>query len=68
MSPYLTLNSRIDDVKGDQSWRIFRIISEFTEGFESLSEMSEAVAFLGLRVWVQTTPVTNKPIRSTPFR
>ena len=29
--------SIIDDMKGDQSWRIFRIISEFTEGFDRLS-------------------------------
>jgi uncharacterized protein (TIGR00730 family) len=40
-------NSIIDDLKGDQSWRIFRIISEFTEGFDELSELHDAVSFFG---------------------
>ncbi len=37
----------IDDLKGDQSWRIFRIISEFTEGFDRLSEVTDAVSIFG---------------------
>lgn len=37
----------IDDVKGDQSWRIFRIISEFTEGFDKLSTLCDAVSIFG---------------------
>jgi len=37
----------IDDLKGDQSWRIFRIISEFTEGFDRLSEVSDAISIFG---------------------
>ncbi len=37
----------IDDVKGDQSWRIFRIISEFTEGFDRLSHMEDAISVFG---------------------
>jgi uncharacterized protein (TIGR00730 family) len=37
----------IDDLKGDESWRMFRIISEFTEGFDRLSEIGFAVAFFG---------------------
>lgn len=40
-------NSIIDDLKGDQSWRIFRIISEFTEGFDELSELSDAISIFG---------------------
>ncbi len=40
-------NSIIDDFKGDQSWRIFRIISEFTEGFDKLSGLNDAVAIFG---------------------
>lgn len=40
-------SSIIEDLKGDQSWRIFRIISEFTEGFEKLSEVKEAVSIFG---------------------
>ena len=39
--------SIIDDLKGDQSWRIFRIISEFTEGFDELSELHDAISFFG---------------------
>ncbi|WGS86207.1 TIGR00730 family Rossman fold protein [Methylomonas sp. UP202] len=39
--------SIIDDLKGDQSWRIFRIISEFTEGFDELSDLCDAVSIFG---------------------
>lgn len=37
----------IDDLKGDESWRMFRIISEFTEGFEELSELGFAITLFG---------------------
>lgn len=37
----------IEDLKGDESWRMFRIISEFTEGFEELSEIGFAVTIFG---------------------
>ncbi len=40
-------SSIIEDLKGDQSWRIFRIISEFTEGFEKLSEVHDAISIFG---------------------
>ena len=39
--------SKIDDLKGDQSWRIFRIISEFTEGFDELSSLPDAITIFG---------------------
>lgn len=39
--------SIIDDLKGDQSWRIFRIISEFTEGFDELSDLCDAISIFG---------------------
>jgi len=39
--------SIIDDLKGDQSWRIFRIISEFTEGFDRLSGIREGISIFG---------------------
>jgi len=39
--------SIIDDLKGDQSWRIFRIISEFTEGFDRLSGVCDAISIFG---------------------
>ena len=37
----------IDDLKGDESWRMFRIISEFTEGFDKLSDIGFAVTVFG---------------------
>lgn len=37
----------IDEMKGDQSWRIFRIISEFTEGFDRLSGVQFGVSIFG---------------------
>ena len=42
-----TSGSIIDDLKGDQSWRIFRIISEFTEGFDELSGLCDAISIFG---------------------
>ncbi|KPK11953.1 MAG: decarboxylase [Acidithiobacillales bacterium SG8_45] len=37
----------IDDLKGDESWRMFRIISEFTEGFDRLSDIGFSVSVFG---------------------
>lgn len=37
----------IQDLKGDESWRLFRIISEFTEGFDKLSNIGFAVSVFG---------------------
>ncbi|HYE36850.1 TIGR00730 family Rossman fold protein [Methylocaldum sp.] len=37
----------IEDFKGGESWRMFRIISEFTEGFDKLSDIRFAVSFFG---------------------
>ncbi len=37
----------IEDLKGDESWRMFRIISEFTEGFEKLAHVRYAVSVFG---------------------
>lgn len=42
-----TSSSIIEDLKGDQSWRIFRIISEFTEGFDELSGLCDAISIFG---------------------
>jgi uncharacterized protein (TIGR00730 family) len=42
-----TSGSVIDDFKGDQSWRIFRIISEFTQGFGELSDVKDAISIFG---------------------
>lgn len=37
----------IDDLKGDESWRMFRIISEFTEGFDKLSDLGFSISIFG---------------------
>ncbi|MDH5573583.1 MAG: TIGR00730 family Rossman fold protein [Gammaproteobacteria bacterium] len=37
----------IDDLKGDESWRMFRIMSEFTEGFDKLSDIGFAISMYG---------------------
>ena len=37
----------IDDLKGDESWRMFRILSEFTEGFDKLSNLGFAISIFG---------------------
>ncbi len=37
----------IEDLKGDEAWRMFRIISEFTEGFDKLSRVECAVSIFG---------------------
>ncbi len=37
----------IDDLKGDESWRMFRIISEFTEGFDRLSNLDCGISIFG---------------------
>ncbi len=37
----------IEDFKGDESWRMFRIISEFTEGFDKLADIGFAISMFG---------------------
>lgn len=37
----------MEDLQGSEAWRIFRIISEFTEGFEKLSTLPHAVTVFG---------------------
>ena len=37
----------IEDFSGDKSWRIFRIISEFTEGFDRLSNVENGISIFG---------------------
>ena len=54
--------SSIDDLKGDQSWRIFRIISEFTEGFDRLSGLCDAISIFGSARIKPGTPYYNKTV------
>ena len=37
----------IEDLKGDESWRLFRILSEFTEGIDALSDLGFAISIFG---------------------
>lgn len=37
----------MEDLKGSEAWRIFRIISEFTEGFEKLGTLPFAISIFG---------------------
>ncbi len=37
----------IEDFKGDESWRLFRILAEFTEGIDALSNLGFAVSIFG---------------------
>ena len=37
----------IEDLRGNESWRMFRIISEFTEGFDRLADLGWAVSIFG---------------------
>ena len=37
----------IDDLKGKETWRLFKIIAEFVEGFEELGDIGLAVSIFG---------------------
>lgn len=37
----------VEDLKGKETWRLFRIMSEFVEGFDELSDIKYAVSIFG---------------------
>ncbi|GMR04746.1 MAG: TIGR00730 family Rossman fold protein [Thermodesulfobacteriota bacterium] len=37
----------VEDLKGKETWRLFRILSEFIEGFDELSDLGPAVSIFG---------------------
>lgn len=37
----------IEDLKGKETWRLFRIMSEFVEGFEELAEIKMGISIFG---------------------
>ncbi len=37
----------IDEISAQESWRLFRILAEFVEGFESLANIGSGVTFFG---------------------
>jgi uncharacterized protein (TIGR00730 family) len=47
----------IDDLSAKESWRIFRIISEFVDGIEHLQEIYPAVSVFGSASITETDPV-----------
>jgi uncharacterized protein (TIGR00730 family) len=47
----------IDDLSAKESWRIFRIISEFVDGIERLQEIYPAVSVFGSASITESSPV-----------
>ena len=47
----------IDDLNVQESWRIFRIISEFVDGFETLADIYPAVSVFGSSRVAEDDPV-----------
>src|SRR5215212_7409364 len=45
--PSSTKSKHIPDVNGQDSWRIFRIMAEFVEGFETMARVGKAVTVFG---------------------
>lgn len=50
----------IEDLKADESWRLFRIMSEFTEGFDTLSGLDFAVSIFGSARTPESDPYYQK--------
>jgi len=46
----------VDPVLYEETWRIFRIMSEFTEGFEELSKIKKAITIFGSARTKKTDP------------
>ena len=46
----------IHDLKGDEAWRMFRILAEFTEGFDELSNIKCGISMFGSARIKQDTP------------
>lgn len=53
---HMGYGSVVGDFKADQYWRILRITSEFSEGFEHLSGLPATVAFFGSARLEQASP------------
>lgn len=41
------VDEMVEDLKGKETWRVFRIMSEFIEGFDELSDIGPAVSIFG---------------------
>ena len=47
----------IEDLKMEDPWRVFRIMAEFVEGFEELSDLGPAVSIFGSARTLKNNPV-----------
>jgi len=50
----------IEDLKADESWRLFRIMSEFTAGFDTLAGVDFAVSIFGSARTPESAPYYQK--------
>ena len=53
----------IDDMTVKDSWRLFRILSEFVEGFETLAEVQPAVTIFGSHLVSSDNPIYKKALQ-----
>jgi len=53
----------IDDITIKDSWRLFRILSEFVEGFETLAEVQPAVSIFGSKSMSPGKPPYEKAVQ-----
>jgi len=53
-----------DDFTQEDTWRIFRIMSEFVDGFETLSKVGRAVSIFGSARAMPGAGIINWPRRS----
>lgn len=52
----------VEDLKGKETWRLFRIMSEFIEGFDELSDIGPAVSIFGSARLNKNTPYYQKTV------
>jgi len=52
----------IDDITVKDSWRLFKILSEFVEGFETLTELQPAVSIFGSARMSSSNPSYEKAL------
>lgn len=46
----------VEDLQGKETWRLFRILSEFIEGFDELSDIGPAVSIFGSARFKKSNP------------
>ena len=53
------------DTTGQESWRIFRIMAQFVEGFEELAQVGKAVSIFGSARTPSTDPYYERARQTT---